>query len=529
MALFTSIKYPVFNIESIANRCEKDFSDFVLQEKMDNKESEFTLVKNGLATKDALDRALKPMKEFIETKLPDSYVKSISTVSDPQLQRELWIARTFLFYQLMIFVVAILGNRPLYTEVFGEPDNKSVFPFREGFAPELEYYQMGIFGSKTPTSDIDVGVQYVGTSSEMPGLAYMISAFENVFLKLTGKSSLDFDIESYADMYLYKGDNGSDYFYLDIGKITVDEFKRILPVAGQSIARNVFIDHGTRPESFEQVVDTVTLAINSSSTLDTGLDKGHADFLANVKNPEIEAALKEPTWFKDSMTKMEKFLKLTYDEQRAQYYEAVQVAETLKFAKAPTFEAAKSLDNNTICELIVALGNALSYRMESYTASPTITHVVRILQANTEVAEKYATKSPIELCNGVEKGEDPYCSIGKYGFIISILEQIGYMYRFYEHYCLKGGNPKKCATKMKKYGKRYNNAFMSYDGFSVISPVVKPVILQVVRPGINPAIIRHHVRAVGGGKRTRRKRRTMKKHKNRRTKNKRRMCKGLKA
>ena len=526
MALFT---YPVFINESIANRCEKDFSDFVLQEKMSDYKSKFMLVQDKLTTKDALDRALKPMKDFIETNLPDSYVKSISTVSDPQLQRELWIARTFLFYQLMIFVVATLGNSELYTEVFGEPDNETVFPFREGFTPELEYYQMGIFGSKTPTSDIDVGIQYVGTSSEMPGLAYMISAFENVFVKLTGKSSLDFDIESYADMYLYKGDNGSDYFYLDIGKITVDEFKRILPVAGQSIARNVFIDHGTRPESFEQVVDTVTRAINNSLTL----DKGHANFLANVKNPEIEAALKEPAWFQDSMIKMEAFLKMTYDEQRAQYYEAVQVAETLKFAKAPTFAAAKSLDNNTICELIVALGNALSYRMESYTASPTITHVVRILQANKEAVEKYATKSPIELCNGVEKGEDPYCAIGKYGFIISILEQIGYMYRFYEHYCLEGGNPEKCATKMKKYGNRYNDAFSSYDGFSVISPVKSQVVGQGINPGINPDIIRHHVPvpvpAFGGGKRTRRKRRTMKKHKNRRTMNKRRMCKGLKA
>ena len=48
MALFTSIKYPVFIIESIANRCEKDFSDFVLQEKMDNKESKFMLVKDEL-------------------------------------------------------------------------------------------------------------------------------------------------------------------------------------------------------------------------------------------------------------------------------------------------------------------------------------------------------------------------------------------------------------------------------------------------------------------------------------------------
>lgn len=416
----------------------------------------FQLIATQFATKAELEDAIKPVKEFIETNLPSTYVQSISKVQDLSLQRELWIARTYLFYQLMIFVVAILGNIQLYTEVFGEPDGKTVFQFREIVTAN---YQMGIFGSKTPTSDIDVGVQYIGTSqADAPGLAYMISAFENVFLRFTGKSSLDFDIESYADMYLYKGDNGADYFYLDIGNITLDDFKRILPIAGQSIARNVFIDHGPKAETFQQVNDTVREALKDSTT-------PYADCLATIEDPEIVKALNDPVWFRDSMNKMEAFLKMSYNEQRALYYATVQKGETLKFEKAPTFNDAKNLDNKTVCDLIIAFGDALSYRMESYTASPTITHVVRILQADKAAAEKYETKSPIELCKGVPRGTDPYCAIGKYGFIMSILEQMGYMYRFYHHYCVDENHQEKCKKKINKYGDRYKYAFSSFLGF----------------------------------------------------------------
>ena len=456
-----AVTYPVFSIESIATRCQQDLNDFAAQEKM-TLDNRFALIKN-ITTKAGIEEAIKPIKEFIETSLPSSSSTYVTSISKATNQKDLWIARTYLFYQLMIFVVAILGSSELYGEVFGEVDNKTVFPFKEGFVTELALYQMGIFGSKTPTSDIDVGIQYIGTSSERPGLAYMISAFENVFVKLTGKSSLDFDIEPYADMYLYKGDNGSDYFYLDTGTFTIENFKRILPVAGQSIARNALIDHGTRPESFQQIVDGVKAALTTSNA--------YADCLASIKDAEIVAALNDPQWLNQSMDKMNAFLSMpTYDDQRAMYYEMVEKAETLKFAKAPNFNMAKTLDNDSVCELIVAFGDALSYRMESYTGSPTITHVVRILQVDKAASIKYATKSPIELCNGVPKGEDPYCAIGKFGFIISILEQMGYMYRFYNHYCIGSeANPEKCDKKIKKYGERYNNAFSSYSKNLVVA------------------------------------------------------------
>lgn len=89
---------------------------------------QFVLTTSGFDTKVKLETAILPMKSFIEKNLSGkSYVDGISTVADAGMQKELWIARTFLFYQLMIFVVVILGNRELYAEVFGDANGETVF------------------------------------------------------------------------------------------------------------------------------------------------------------------------------------------------------------------------------------------------------------------------------------------------------------------------------------------------------------------------------------------------------------------
>ena len=54
----------------------------------------------------------------------------------------------------------------------------------------------------------------------------------------------------------------------------------------------------------------------------------------------------------------------------------------------------------------------------------------------------------------------PRCVVGKTGYILSALEQIGYMYRFNGIYCDKGKHPdpKKCEKKMGKYQDRRRSA-----------------------------------------------------------------------
>jgi hypothetical protein len=441
--------YPVFTIESIRARCEKDITDFLAQEQLDRAAIplQFSLVE----TMEDPKTQIRPLTDFMQQHLGENtYVTQISNIGDEFIKKQLWIARTYLFYQFMIFVIIALGDPAKYTELFGVPNETTVFAFRQDFASELVFYQLGIFGSKTPTSDIDVGIQYIGTS-RVPALAYMVSAFENVFVKLTGKSSLDFDIECYADMYLYPGPNGTDVFYLDTGNFEIGDFEKVLPVVGLSIARNALMEKPDEPLDFTTLVGVVDTAINGKLEL-------------NVHDEAIMASLNKPEWLSGSMAEMKAFLQASYDDQRTKYYQAVNAAEALKMEKVTDIETAKRLSKEDVCSLILAIGTALAYRMESYTCAATITHVVRILQGSPENKQKYATKKPEEICKLNQEKVEPYCAIGKFGFILSILEQMGYIYRFYNHYCIGSHpDPSKCEKKMTKYGDRYKDAFVNYN------------------------------------------------------------------
>jgi hypothetical protein len=156
-----------------------------------------------------------------------------------------------------------------------------------------------------------------------------------------------------------------------------------------------------------------------------------------------------------------------YNTQRYAYYDKVKVAETLKVTILKGKETKKKLMTLTaeqIRNIMIAIGDALTLRMESYTCVPTVIHVVRVLQAQAPT-EKYNTTAPKEICTLSLKGEDlqkPRCVVGKAGFTLSALEQMGYMYRFHQTYCVEEGvghyNKQKCEKKIGKYSTRLNDA-----------------------------------------------------------------------
>jgi hypothetical protein len=63
--------------------------------------------------------------------------------------------------------------------------------------------------------------------------------------------------------------------------------------------------------------------------------------------------------------------------------------------------------------------------------------------------------------------KDTYCALGKYGYIFSMMEQLGYLFRYY----LIETNNNKIALdenklshrKIKKYYKRFANAYRHYN------------------------------------------------------------------
>ena len=100
-------------------------------------------------------------------------------------------------------------------------------------------YELGIFGSLTPTSDIDIGIQYAYNEStaEKNYLSYFVKHFENLFIIYTGVRSLDFDIETYATLNVMNI-NKTPTFFLSSEKFTQTHFNKLLPIVMNSMVRN---------------------------------------------------------------------------------------------------------------------------------------------------------------------------------------------------------------------------------------------------------------------------------------------------
>ena len=448
--------YPVLEVGSIQIRCNSDIGQFLKNNPRTKDETGLQLI-TMFGNRNAFNDAIKTITAYITSHLPENttYVSGISKV-EPHIQNQLWIARTYLFYQLLIFTTVLLQERELYDSVF-----KDQYPFRDDIPGELPNFKLGIFGSITPTSDIDLGIQYSGISLKIPGLAYIVSRFESLFLLFTGTPSLEFDIETYADMMTIpnKSSNSEhpDYFYLDTSQFDITEFAKILPCAGKSIVRNLKLADVTQPIPITPDYVRGIPEFNQLKSMVTGTN-------------ELVGVLNKDEWIEVAIEDVTTYLSLSYDEARQEYYRRVDIAEQLKFQQKDGIYTLT--DTNVICDLIVAIGNALTYRMESYICSPTIIHIVRILQASKDNRDKYKTVTPSSYCDGKIRQLDAYCTIGPYGYIISMLEQIGYIERFKKTYCDATGNPahysnEKCAKKLGKYTERLNDGIEKYNQFKL--------------------------------------------------------------
>jgi len=448
------MEYPILNIKSISERCNDDIIIFCTNyNEKDNTELLLNITEfDKISISQTIETILKKMEKFGLNK-SENYVDKIMYIDSEDNKNQLWICRTYLFYQLLIFATATFQNNELYNTIYDDID---LFPYRSDIESELNNFKLGIFGSITPVSDIDIGIQYSGTTLKIPGLAYIVSRFESLFVIFTEKSSLDFDIETYADMMTIPNPDKTDiehpdYFYLDASEFTITEFNRMLKCAGNSIIRNLYLGYNV------DLGKEVGLVL-----IDKELEilKFMMYSLSQIEN-DVRSSLQDRNWVDDANIIIFKFLNDTYKNQRYEYYKKVEVAEQIKFDKLNN-NILIELTPSDICDIMVAIGDSLTYRMESYTCAPTIMHVVRILQASKKNVEKYKTLTPKTYCIQKIVHLDPYCTIGYYGYILSMLEQFGYWYRFYITYCEPDRyDEQKCKKKVIKYKERYENA-LSY-------------------------------------------------------------------
>jgi hypothetical protein len=532
--------YPCLLFASIILRCLADLRQF--QEVYKFNVSEYVLpgVVSGIfmvaKTLAELQLRMKGIMDGIVStsgrKIADfDYPHQIRTYDD-QKQKELWCLRTLLFYQLLMTTTEMMNNEGLFNEVYQYSTSNGITPtriFRKDIVAELKNYKLGIFGSITPSSDIDLGVQFSGFN-QLVGLAYIVSVFEDSFLIFTGKSSLKFDIETYADLVTVPDirdksedtselntasltcSNVRDVFPYDTSKLTYPDLLNLLPFVFAGILRNFVI--AQKDVGNSATVAEIVESFNIADFLDVATKKTGTNFFEIVRryatvpeNMDKELGVA----FDQAKRIATEYMSRPYAVTREEYYRLVQTAEesTVQL-KTDYFNTGEvNIPNDELIKILMNASKALVYREESYTCFPTVMHVVRVMQANSKNPGKYKTLEPSYCLTN--KLSDAYCAIGNYGYLISLFEQLGYIYRFDITYCQPGHlDQPKCDAKFEKYADRFKN------GLNLISPPpasqqqsLIPEVFKMIRPEQERQMI---TAAATGGSRKRRtlKRKSMK-------------------
>ena len=320
---------PIFTVESIEQRCKNDINTFLENNNIKNTTglafiSDINSKPNMVIQMNKIMTFINPT--FINPTFIDNptnyttYVKMFHNPIDKERQQQLFIARTILFYQLLQYLVVTFENEKLYNETYTDKDEDE-WKFRDDISKSMRDFKMGIFGSMKPTSDIDLGIQYTGDYTKCkPALSYFVSRFEKLFLIFTNQTSLDFDIETYADMTTIPNQNieekeHPDVFYLSTSGIDEYQYNRIVKCAKYSIARNYLL-----------AIKELGKKQNNNLTLENIRDSLTGIVAVNQLNTIFD--MKES--FKDEISYMNTFFNMSYEEQINEYYKRVSDAEGLK-------------------------------------------------------------------------------------------------------------------------------------------------------------------------------------------------------
>jgi hypothetical protein len=374
---------------------------------------------------------------------------------DIGVQHQLWYARNELFYQLLNIAAVSFANAEFYNQIYLEhADMKKDFVLFD-----VKGVQLANFGSMTPTSDIDVGIFYSGENTTGILLSYVVSHIESLFIIYTGKTSLAFDIEFYADMMTLPNREADKethpvLFYLDHSGFLEKHYQDNLVVAWASFIRNMVLAGVSIDQDVKAYITESVGKLNARNQNDGNQNENDQKI---VFDAEADANyVKEATdHVREYMTLMGNPTIANYNAARKLYYSKVDAAETEKYRLYPgnQFDPNKSADE--LSGLIKLIGVALIYRMESYCCPATIIHVVRMMQASKADVAKYDTFCPLEKCSTNKTlPKEPGCTVGPFGYKLGIIEHIGYLCRFQKLYC-DTGVVDKCEKKYKKYIERY--------------------------------------------------------------------------
>lgn len=438
--------------DSITKRCSEDITEFTTEYKTENY-TIFTLSK-AISYADMKTKINSIIDQITKTANNSEWKKfNYHNIYeyDSEIQEKLWIYRTYICYQLLIYLIQIASGE--ITDI-----GFKLFTLTSTISlDDLADCRLGIFGSITPTSDIDIGIQYSGTRTDLAFVWWLVCIYEDLYLNLCEKPSLDLDIETYADYISMPGKIKKQiFFYLSTAKFELRHFEQLLPFIGCSILRNAIIAEKavSRFFSLETFISNFTFPIIPDTSL--------------PQYSEIQKIWSKDTW-KNQAKKIITESQTNYELQRNGYYKYAREAELSMLSLKKIYNESPyevpTFDVNSICDLMMKISHALVYREESYICPPTVVHIVRILQASKHNTKKRICDHPTE----------PDCSMGYFGYLMSMLEQVGYIDRFKKTYCKYINFDKhKCDKKVKKYNDRYTDSIYQMHKLQLSKVITQP-------------------------------------------------------
>ena len=339
------------------------------------------------------------------------YRNVIKHDTDINHKMKLWIIRNYVFYRIL--------------------DCVSFW-----FEDKLNDYSLNIFGSVTPESDIDIGI-VCNIPNPKLSMSEIIEFFETQF-KLLNCTSLDLDIEMYADFNNL----------VDTAKLSnTVELIKLMPYIGAGILRNAVMGETEKLEH-DQTEKLEHKKINNDYFIIFVQDY---DFDLILNNDIVKGCLtdidfdkfkNDRSWQEKAKTYYLEYHNKTNGERNAHYYKLVDAAQ-LSISNSEK-DIYITINNLAMCNV---------YREESLISIFSVLHVVKLIQDEKIIGS---------VCNFDNCKNDPkitICYINKYGYFISLLEQVGYINRWHKVYCECSTNidcPKEYIEKCKKKFDKYN-------------------------------------------------------------------------
>ena len=474
--LFLQEQNPNLNANSIAKKITEYQYQYDIIEI--NEETTFELLKEAIESK------FKMFFPGSDRVISYNYLEYINSSANNENKKKFWLLREWLLYQILHITSIVITNEKFFEKIFDNFDNNKINIFRD-MNRTLKGYKLGIYGSKKITSDIDVGIYYDSNIDqngiqyvppENGGTAYIVSILENIFYIFLGVSSITLDIEFYADYTITRDSHGNEIFYIDTSTFTVHNFITILPILYAGIARNYIfaIQYINKLLQLQLQYDVNVLInlftnkyvwdLNEKHNVAIAFKQFIGDILPKLDNSE--EIIKAGFQLALDYTNIEETKKtVVYYTKSKDAEVALQNYLEKYIVNINNNKYDENTKNMELAKLIYLIGNALISREESYITPMTVMDVVYDGQKFRRSKTEY-TKG---FCDIQENKKFMYCLLGKFGYICSMMEQLGYLFRYFLIYSNNNSiklNENQSTPKLNKYLIRFNDALSKYNSIA---------------------------------------------------------------